>query len=156
MKLTVIGTGYVGLVSGACFADMGNDVLCVDLDAQKIARLQAGELPIYEPGLLEIVQRNAAAGRLHFSTDLREGVRFGTLQFIAVGTPPGEDGSADMQYVLAAARELGRHMTDYKVVIDKSTVPVGTADLVHEAVAGAAAHRNFKRPARPDDQAATH
>ena len=146
MKLTVIGTGYVGLVSGACFADMGNDVLCVDLDAHKIARLQAGELPIYEPGLLEIVQRNAAAGRLHFSTDLREGVRFGTLQFIAVGTPPGEDGSADMQYVLAAARELGRHMTDYKVVIDKSTVPVGTADLVHEAVAGALAERGVQVP----------
>jgi UDPglucose 6-dehydrogenase len=146
MKLTVIGTGYVGLVTGACFADMGNDVLCVDLDAQKIARLQAGELPIYEPGLLEIVQRNAAAGRLHFGTDLREGVRFGTLQFIAVGTPPGEDGSADMQYVLAAARELGRHMTDYKVVIDKSTVPVGTADRVREAVSSALAERGVQVP----------
>jgi UDPglucose 6-dehydrogenase len=130
MKLTVVGTGYVGLVTGACFAEMGNDVLCVDLDARKIERLRAGEIPIHEPGLQAVVQRNVAAGRLHFTTDVQEGVRFGTLQFIAVGTPPGEDGSADMQHVLAAARAIGTHMSDYKLVVDKSTVPVGTADAV--------------------------
>ena len=135
MKLTVIGTGYVGLVTGACFAEMGNDVLCIDTDAGKIARLLQGELPIFEPGLQDIVLRNVAAGRLHFSTDVREGVRFGTLQFIAVGTPPDEDGAADMHHVLAAARTIGDHMTDYKLVIDKSTVPVGTADSVHAAIA---------------------
>jgi UDPglucose 6-dehydrogenase len=128
MKLTVVGTGYVGLVTGACFAEMGNDVLCVDLDARKIECLRAGEIPIHEPGLQAVVQRNVAAGRLHFTTDVQEGVRFGTLQFIAVGTPPGEDGSADMQHVLAAARAIGTHMSDYKLVVDKSTVPVGTAD----------------------------
>jgi UDPglucose 6-dehydrogenase len=135
MKLTVVGTGYVGLVTGACFAEMGNDVLCVDVDAAKIAKLRQGELPIHEPGLGDVVQRNVEGGRLHFSTDVAEGVRFGTIQFIAVGTPPDEDGSADMQHVLAAARCIGRHMTDYKVVVDKSTVPVGTAD------AGAGGHR---------------
>ena len=135
MKLTIVGTGYVGLVTGACFAEMGNDVLCVDLDAKKIERLREGELPIFEPGLKEIVLRNVAEGRLHFTTDVREGVRFGTMQFIAVGTPPGEDGSADMQHVLAAARAIGRHMSDHKVVIDKSTVPVGTADAVRSDIA---------------------
>jgi UDPglucose 6-dehydrogenase len=146
MKLTVVGTGYVGLVTGACFAEMGNDVLCVDVDAQKIARLRQGELPIYEPGLAEIVQRNVEGGRLHFTTDVAEGVRFGTMQFIAVGTPPGEDGSADMQHVLAAARCLGQHMTDYKLVIDKSTVPVGTADAVHQAITQALAARGVQVP----------
>ena len=134
MKLTVVGTGYVGLVSGACFAEMGNDVLCIDVDAGKIERLLRGELPIFEPGLKEIVLRNVAEGRLHFSTDVKEGVRFGTMQFIAVGTPPGEDGSADMQHVLAAARSIGEHMSDYKLIIDKSTVPVGTADMVREQI----------------------
>ena len=141
MKLTVVGTGYVGLVTGACFAEMGNDVLCVDLDARKIERLRAGEIPIHEPGLQAVVQRNVAAGRLHFTTDVQEGVRFGTLQFIAVGTPPGEDGSADMQHVLAAARAIGTHMTDYKLVVDKSTVPVGTADAVRAQIASTLASR---------------
>jgi UDPglucose 6-dehydrogenase len=143
MKLTVVGTGYVGLVTGACFAEMGNDVLCVDVNAQKIERLMRGELPIFEPGLKEVVQRNAAEGRLHFTTDVKEGVRFGTLQFIAVGTPPGEDGSADMQHVLAAARAIGEHMSDYKLVIDKSTVPVGTADAVRERIGATLAGRGM-------------
>jgi UDPglucose 6-dehydrogenase len=146
MKLTVVGTGYVGLVTGACFAEMGNDVLCVDVDARKIERLHQGELPIFEPGLKEIVLRNVEQGRLHFTTDIQEGVRFGTLQFIAVGTPPGEDGSADMQHVLAAARAIGQHMSDYKLVIDKSTVPVGTADAVRDAVQQAQAARGVQVP----------
>jgi UDPglucose 6-dehydrogenase len=146
MKLTVVGTGYVGLVTGACFAEMGNDVLCIDLDAGKIERLLQGELPIFEPGLKEIVLRNVADGRLHFSTDVKEGVRFGTMQFIAVGTPPGEDGSADMQHVLAAARAIGEHMSDYKLVIDKSTVPVGTADAVRGAIGAALAERGVRVP----------
>ena len=130
MKVTVVGTGYVGLVSGACLADMGNDVVCLDVDAKKISTLEAGGMPIYEPGLEEIVRRNVAAGRLHFTTDVERAVAHGTIQFVAVGTPPGEDGSADLKYVLAAARSIGRHMKDYKVVVDKSTVPVGTADRV--------------------------
>ncbi len=146
MKLTVIGTGYVGLVTGACFAEMGNDVLCIDLDAGKIERLLRGELPIFEPGLQEIVLRNVADGRLHFSTDVKEGVRFGTLQFIAVGTPPDEDGAADMHHVLAAARSIGEHMTDYKLVIDKSTVPVGTADLVRQTIEAQLAERAVAVP----------
>jgi UDPglucose 6-dehydrogenase len=146
MKLTVVGTGYVGLVTGACFAEMGNDVLCVDVDPGKIERLKRGELPIFEPGLKEIVQRNAAAGRLHFSTDVKEGVRFGTMQFIAVGTPPDEDGSADMRHVIAAARSIGEHMTDYKLVIDKSTVPVGTADAVRDTVAATLKARGVDVP----------
>jgi UDPglucose 6-dehydrogenase len=146
MKLTVVGAGYVGLVTGACFAEMGNDVLCVDLDADKIATLQRGEVPIHEPGLQAIIERNIAAERLHFSTDLKEGVRFGTIQFIAVGTPPNEDGGADMQHVLAAARSIGRYMTDYKLVVDKSTVPVGTADAVHMAIAAGQAERGVSVP----------
>jgi UDPglucose 6-dehydrogenase len=145
MKLTVVGTGYVGLVTGACFAEMGNDVLCIDVNAQKIDCLMRGELPIFEPGLKEIVLRNVAEGRLHFSTDVKEGVRFGTMQFIAVGTPPGEDGSADMQHVLAAARSIGEHMSDYKLVIDKSTVPVGTADLVREQIAATLKARGMSK-----------
>ena len=130
MKITVIGSGYVGLVTGACLADMGNHVVCLDVDAAKIALLNDGGIPIHEPGLKEVVHRNAQAGRLQFTTDIPSAVAHGTLQFIAVGTPPDEDGSADLQYVLAAARNIGRYMTDYKVVIDKSTVPVGTADKV--------------------------
>ena len=133
MKITIVGTGYVGLVSGACFAEVGNEVLCLDLDASKIRTLEAGEIPIYEPGLLEVVKRNRAAGRLHFTTDVERAVRFGTVQCIAVGTPPGEDGSADLQHVLAAARSIGRHMAEYRVIVDKSTVPVGTADKVRGA-----------------------
>jgi len=135
MKITVIGTGYVGLVSGACMAEVGNDVLCLDLDAQKIDILRKGGMPIFEPGLQEMVRRNVAAERLHFSTDVARAVQHGTIQFIAVGTPADEDGSADLQYVLAAARSIGRLMTDTKVVVDKSTVPVGTADLVKAAIA---------------------
>ena len=146
MKITVIGTGYVGLVSGACLAEVGNDVLCLDLDLEKIRVLEAGGIPIYEPGLQDMVQRNVAAGRLHFTTDVARAVRHGTMQFIAVGTPPDEDGSADMQYVLTAARSIGRLMTDYKVVVDKSTVPVGTADKVHEAIADELGQRGVQTP----------
>ncbi|MBI5270555.1 MAG: UDP-glucose/GDP-mannose dehydrogenase family protein [Burkholderiales bacterium] len=141
MKVTVIGTGYVGLVTGACLAEMGNHVLCVDVDARKIDILRSGGIPIHEPGLQEVVQRNAAAGRLEFTTDIARSVAHGTLQFIAVGTPPDEDGSADLQYVTAAARNIGRLMTDHKVIVDKSTVPVGTADKVREAVAAELAAR---------------
>jgi len=141
LKITVIGTGYVGLVSGACMAEMGNDVLCLDLDPEKIRILKEGGIPIHEPGLDAVVARNVEAGRLHFTTDVAEAVRFGTIQFIAVGTPPDEDGSADLQYVLSAARNIGRLMTDYKVVVDKSTVPVGTADKVKAAIADELAKR---------------
>ena len=146
MKITVIGTGYVGLVSGACLAEVGNEVLCLDVDPAKIRILEEGGIPIYEPGLQEMVQRNVAAGRLHFTTDIARAVHFGTVQFIAVGTPPGEDGSADMQYVIAAARNIGRYMTDYKVVVDKSTVPVGTADAVRAAIAAELALRGVEAP----------
>lgn len=135
MKITVIGTGYVGLVSGTCLADVGNDVLCLDLDANKIRILNEGGIPIYEPGLEAMVKRNVAAGRLRFTTDVAAAAAHGVLQFIAVGTPPDEDGSADLQYVVAAARNIGRHMAGYKVVVDKSTVPVGTADRVRAAIA---------------------
>ena len=143
MKVTIVGTGYVGLVTGACLAEMGNHVVCLDVDAQKIRTLESGALPIHEPGLLEVVQRNVAGGRLHFTTDIERAVAHGTLQFIAVGTPPDEDGSADLQYVLAAARNIGRLMTDYKVVIDKSTVPVGTGDKVRAAIAEQLAQRGL-------------
>ena len=135
MKVTVFGAGYVGLVTGACLAEMGNHVLCVDVDPRKIEMLKKGEVPIHEPGLDALIQRNAAAGRLQFTTDAAAAVAHGTLQFIGVGTPPDEDGSADLQYVLAVARTIGQHMTDYKVVVDKSTVPVGTADKVRAAIA---------------------
>ncbi len=135
MKITVIGTGYVGLVSGTCLADVGNDVLCLDVDAAKIRILKDGGIPIYEPGLEAMVKKNVAAGRLRFTTDIEEAVAHGVLQFIAVGTPPDEDGSADLQYVVAAARNVGKHMSGYKVVVDKSTVPVGTADKVRAAIA---------------------
>jgi UDPglucose 6-dehydrogenase len=141
MKVTVVGTGYVGLVSGACLAEMGNEVLCLDVDAAKIAVLEGGGMPIHEPGLDQIVARNVSAGRLRFTTDVQRAVTHGMLQFIAVGTPPDEDGSADLKYVLAAARNIGRHMSDYKVVVDKSTVPVGTADKVRAAIAEALAQR---------------
>jgi UDPglucose 6-dehydrogenase len=135
MKITVIGTGYVGLVTGACLADMGNHVFCLDVDAAKVAALDAGRIPIYEPGLAPVVARNRDAGRLAFSTDVAASVAHGELQLIAVGTPPGEDGSADLQYVLAAAREVGRRMDGYRVIVNKSTVPVGTADKVRAVVA---------------------
>ena len=146
MKITVIGTGYVGLVSGACLAEMGNQVLCLDVNLEKIRILREGGIPIHEPGLQEIVQRNLAAGRLQFTTDVAQAVSFGTLQFIAVGTPPDEDGSADLQYVLAAARNIGQHMSGYKVVINKSTVPVGTADKVHAVITAELAARAVDAP----------
>jgi len=135
MKLSVIGTGYVGLVSGACLADVGNQVLCLDIDTKKIDLLKNGGIPIYEPGLKEIVASNMAAGRITFTTDIEESVAFGDIQIIAVGTPPDENGSADLQYVVAAARNIGRYMMTSKIVMDKSTVPVGTADKVREAIA---------------------
>jgi len=134
LKITVIGTGYVGLVTGTCLAEVGNEVLCLDVDPNKIEILKSGGIPIYEPGLEDMVKRNVAAGRLSFTTDIEESVAFGQIQFIAVGTPPDEDGSADLQYVVAAARNIGRHMADYKLVVDKSTVPVGTADKVKAAL----------------------
>ena len=146
MKITVIGTGYVGLVSGSCLAEVGNDVLCLDVDPAKIKILEDGGIPIYEPGLQDMVRRNVAAGRLHFTTDAERAAHFGTIQFIAVGTPPGEDGSADMQYVTAAARSIGKYMTDYKVVVDKSTVPVGTADAVKAAIADELSKRSVNTP----------
>ncbi|WP_151447384.1 UDP-glucose dehydrogenase family protein [Lacisediminimonas profundi] len=134
MRITIIGTGYVGLVTGACLAELGNDVFCLDVDQKKIDVLNAGGIPIHEPGLAEVVARNRGYGRLKFSTDIEAAVQHGDVQFIAVGTPPDEDGSADLQYVLAAARNIGRHMRDFKVVVDKSTVPVGTADRVRAAI----------------------
>jgi UDPglucose 6-dehydrogenase len=141
MKITIIGTGYVGLVTGACLAEMGNHVMCLDVDAAKIKILEDGGIPIHEPGLLDVVKRNRTAGRLQFTTDVVAAVNHGTLQFIGVGTPPDEDGSADLQYVVAAARNVGRHMTDYKVIVDKSTVPVGTGEKVRAAVAEELAKR---------------
>ena len=146
MKVTVIGTGYVGLVSGTCLADVGNDVLCVDVDAEKIRILEEGGIPIFEPGLQEMVRRNVAAGRLQFTTDVERAVHHGTIQFIAVGTPPDEDGSADLQYVLAAARNIGRLMNDYKVVVDKSTVPVGTGAKVKAVIAAELQKRDANIP----------
>ncbi|MDO8264617.1 MAG: UDP-glucose/GDP-mannose dehydrogenase family protein [Gallionella sp.] len=146
MKITVIGAGYVGLVSGTCLAEVGNDVLCLDVDAEKIRILEEGGIPIYEPGLQDMVRRNMAAGRLHFTINVERAVQHGTIQFIAVGTPPDEDGSADLQHVLAAARNIGRLMTDYKVVVDKSTVPVGTADKVCAAIADELKKRGVDTP----------
>ena len=134
MKITVIGTGYVGLVSGACLADVGNNVLCFDLDRSKIELLDAGGVPIHEPGLQEVVKRNHETGRLTFTSDPRTAALHGLVQIIAVGTPPGENGAADVQYVLAAARSIGLHMDGVRVIVDKSTVPVGTADKVKAAV----------------------
>jgi UDPglucose 6-dehydrogenase len=134
MKITVFGSGYVGLVTGACFAEVGNEVLCVDIDENKIARLLKGEIPIYEPGLDSIVAENLREGRLRFTTSITEGVDFGLYQFVAVGTPPDEDGSADLSHVLSVAESIGRNMEDYRIVINKSTVPVGTADLVRETI----------------------
>lgn len=135
MKVTIIGSGYVGLVTGACLAEQGNNIYCLNLDPKKIDILNSGGVPIYEPGLKEMIERNRATGRLQFSTDVAASVAHGDIQFIAVGTPPDEDGSADLQYVVAAARNIGRHMTTAKVVVDKSTVPVGTADKVSAAIA---------------------
>ncbi len=134
MKITIFGSGYVGLVTGTCFAEAGNDVVCVDIDVDRVERLRNGDVPIYEPGLDEMLAFNQEEGRLRFTTDAAEGVAHGLFQFIAVGTPPDEDGSADLQYVVNVARSIGRHMDDYRVVVNKSTVPVGTADRVRSAV----------------------
>lgn len=146
MNITIFGTGYVGLVTGACLADVGHEVVCVDVDTAKISGLKNGVIPIYEPGLDAMVKRNFAEGRLRFTTDAAEGVASGELQFIAVGTPPDEDGSADLQYVLAVARTIGTHMDGYKVIVDKSTVPVGTADRVRAKIAQTLADRGVKLP----------
>ncbi len=146
MKITVNGTGYVGLVTGACLAEVGNDVLCLDIDERKIRTLNEGGIPIYEPGLEAIVKRNRASGRLRFTTDVKDAVAYGTIQIIAVGTPPGEDGSADLSHVVEAARNIGRHMTGYRLVVDKSTVPVGTADQVRKALAEELARRHAEHP----------
>ena len=140
MKIAVVGTGYVGLVVGACFAETGNDVTCIDRLASKVAGLKRGKMPIYEPGLEEVVQRNATEGRLSFTTDLASAVHKADVVFIAVGTPMGEDGSADLQHVLSAAREIARAMRGYTVIVDKSTVPVGTAELVRQAIRRETAH----------------
>jgi len=146
MKVTIIGTGYVGLVTGACLAELGNHVLCLDVDEAKIAMLNNGHVPIYEPGLSDVIARNREAGRLLFSTDPAEATAHGEVLFIAVGTPPDQDGSADLQYVLAAAQSIGTHMNGFKVVVDKSTVPVGTAGKVHEVIAKALSSRRADLP----------
>src|SRR5690606_13598079 len=140
MRIAVIGTGYVGLVAGTCFADTGNNVVCVDLDAEKVASLRKGVLPIYEPGLEELVRRNVGEGRLHFTTSTQDAVSQAEVIFIAVGTPQGENGDADLKRVLAAAGEIGKALTGYAVIVDKSTVPVGTADLVREVIAKVTTH----------------
>jgi UDPglucose 6-dehydrogenase len=141
MNITVIGAGYVGLVTGTCLADVGNDVLCLDLAPERIRRLLQGDVPIYEPGLKELIERNRKAGRLRFTSDVAESVRHGDVQMIAVGTPPGEDGSADVSYVLSAARAIGQHMGSFKLVVSKSTVPVGTGDKIRAAMAEALRER---------------
>ncbi|PLU84363.1 MULTISPECIES: UDP-glucose dehydrogenase family protein [Pseudomonas] len=144
MKITVFGSGYVGLVTGTCLADVGHHVVCVDVDQRKIDGLKKGIIPIYEPGLDDMVRRNVQEGRLDFTTDANMGVSFGEIQFIAVGTPPDEDGSADLKYVLAVAQTIGQHMTEPKIVVDKSTVPVGTADKVKEAITRTLASRGVE------------
>lgn len=141
MRITIFGSGYVGLVTGACFAEVGNDVLCIDIDAQKIEGLKQGIIPIHEPGLEEIVLENLKAGRLRFSTSIKEGVDFGLYQIIAVGTPPDEDGSADLRHVLSVAESIGTYMQEFRVIVNKSTVPVGTADLVRETISSVLAAR---------------
>ncbi|MEZ5561093.1 MAG: UDP-glucose/GDP-mannose dehydrogenase family protein [Pseudomonadales bacterium] len=146
MKITMFGTGYVGLVTGTCFAEMGNDVLCIDIDAGKVAALEQGRIPIYEPGLEQMVRSNTAARRLRFSTDIAGGVEHGELLFIAVGTPSGEDGSADLSHVLSVARSIGEHMSSPKVVVDKSTVPVGTADRVRQTITATLSARGSSIP----------
>ena len=144
MKVTIFGTGYVGLVTGTCLAEVGNDVLCVDVDKNKIDLLNDGGIPIYEPGLEDLVSKNRKNGKLKFTTDIEKGVKHGLFQFIAVGTPPDEDGSADLQYVLSVAETIGKHMDEYRVVIDKSTVPVGTADNVKDKIQGKLDERGLK------------
>ena len=135
MKIAVVGTGYVGLVTGTCFAETGNHVTCVDINEDKINRMKAGEVPIYEPGLEDLFHRNTAEGRLNFTTSLSEGIKGAKVIFLALPTPPGENGSADLKYILQVAKDLGPLITEYTVIIDKSTVPVGTSELVHQAIA---------------------
>jgi UDPglucose 6-dehydrogenase len=146
MKISVFGSGYVGLVTGTCLADAGNEVLCMDVDVERVARLRAGEVPIHEPGLDELLSVNRRAGRIRFTTDVAEAVGHGAVQFIAVGTPPDEDGSADLQYVLAVARSIAEHMDGYRVIADKSTVPVGTAWRVRETIAEGLRQRGLQHP----------
>jgi UDPglucose 6-dehydrogenase len=146
MQVTIFGTGYVGLVTGTCLADVGNDVVCVDIDADKVDRLNRGEVPIFEPGLDDLVAANRAAGRLRFTTDAASAIAHGRVLFIAVGTPPDEDGSADLSHVLSVARSIGRHLAQYAVVVNKSTVPVGTADKVTAAIAAEFAARGVEVP----------
>ena len=134
MNIAVVGTGYVGLVTGTCFAETGNNVVCVDIDENKVERMKNGEVPIYEPGLEVLFERNTKQGRLHFTTNLAEAVKDAEIIFLALPTPPGEDGSADLSYILGVASDLSTIITDYKVIVDKSTVPVGTAELVHGAL----------------------
>lgn len=143
MKVTVFGTGYVGLVTGACLADVGHEVLCVDIDQRKVENLKLGIIPIYEPGLESVVKQAVQNGLLNFTTDMDQAVHHGELQFIAVGTPSGEDGSADLQYVVAVAKTIGERMTDYRIVVNKSTVPVGTAEIVEKALAEELRKRNL-------------
>src|SRR5277367_4181396 len=135
MKISVIGTGYVGLVTGTCFAETGNNVTCVDIDKSKVDKLSSGKITIYEPGLEKLFLRNQKEGRLHFTTSLQDGIKDATIIFLALPTPPGEDGSADLKYILGVANDLGKIITEYKIIIDKSTVPVGTADKVHACIA---------------------
>ena len=144
MKVTIFGSGYVGLVTGACLAEVGNQVLCVDIDQDKIDRLNVGEVPMFEPGLKRMITHNRKAGRMVFTTDAEQGVAHGLFQMIAVGTPPDEDGSADLQHVLAVAQTIGEHINDYRLVIDKSTVPVGTADKVRDKIASVLADRGVE------------
>jgi len=146
MNITIFGTGYVGLVTGACLAEIGNDVICMDIDEEKIRRLDAGEIPIYEPGLDQLVEDNRKSGRLSFTTDAQAAVDHGLLQFIAVGTPPNEDGSADLNFVLSVAETIATHMTEYKVIVDKSTVPVGTSNDVRSKINGVLEQRAEKVP----------
>ena len=150
MNITVFGTGYVGLVTGVCLAELGNDVLCVDIDARKIAILNAGDVPIHEPGLRELIASNSQANRLTFTTDSVRGVAHGDIQFIAVGTPSSHDGAADLHYVFDVARTIATHMESFKVVVNKSTVPVGSAEKVQEAMRTILAKRHFHETPAPE------
>jgi len=150
MKIAVIGTGYVGLVSGTCFAETGNNVVCIDIDSAKVQKMQNGQIPIYEPGLEVLFERNIKQGRLHFTTDLKEGIKDSEIIFLALPTPPGEDGSADLSYVLGVADDLSKNITDYKVIVDKSTVPVGTAEKVESALLQNLDHKLFDVVSNPE------
>ena len=150
MKIAVVGTGYVGLVTGTCFSETGNDVICVDINEKKVKQLQSGQIPIYEPDLDNLFERNTKAGRLKFTTDLQEAVNTSNIVFLALPTPPGEDGSADLSYILGVADQLGAILNDYKVIVDKSTVPVGTAEKVTEAIASKASRDLFDVVSNPE------